>query len=181
MRPKSGEIVVVTEIPSCDFCDQPGRYDCRTKYGPWAHCCYDHYLVHRASPHLGVGNAQAWITPDEVDADIRPLHTFTTREESHRMSDETYNGWRNYPTWAVHLWLTNDQGSEEWALEVTRENLGGEHPRYDVSQALRDAVREEYEPDDATLGADLLGYAFDCVDWYEIADAFIEMAAEVPA
>ena len=23
---------------------------------------------------------------------------------------EGYNGWRNYPTWAVNLWLSNDEG-----------------------------------------------------------------------
>ena len=100
------------------------------------------------------------------------------------MSDEGYNGWKNYPTWAVNLWLTNDQGSEEWALDITRAAIDndGAHVRYDVASELKYAVRENYEPgENADMATDLLGYAFDCVDWYEIADAFIAMCEEVPA
>lgn len=99
------------------------------------------------------------------------------------MSDEGYNGWRNYPTWAVNLWLNNDQGSQDWALDITRAALDndGAHKRYDVSSELKYAVREMTENDSATLASDLLGYALDCVDWYEIADAFIEMCEEIPA
>lgn len=99
------------------------------------------------------------------------------------MSEEGYNGWRNYPTWAVNLWLTNDQGSEEWALEIVRAAVdnGSEHVRYDAASELKDAVREMCETEDASLASDLLGFALDSVDWYEIADAFIEMCEEIPA
>ena len=27
------------------------------------------------------------------------------------MSDSTYNGWKNYETWNVKLWLDNEQGT----------------------------------------------------------------------
>ena len=101
------------------------------------------------------------------------------------MSDEGYNGWKNYPTWAVNLWLTNDQGSEEWALEIVREAVDndGPHVRYDAASELKHAVREmiEGEMDESSMAADLVGYALDSVDWYEIADAFIEMCEEIPA
>lgn len=26
------------------------------------------------------------------------------------VEDTTYNGWKNYPTWCVNLWLSNDEG-----------------------------------------------------------------------
>lgn len=102
------------------------------------------------------------------------------------MSDtDGYNGWKNYPTWAVHLWLTNDQASEEWALDIARGYLGAVVPRWAIGDALKESVREQIEcgidAEQAWMGADLLGWALDNVDWYEVADAFIEMCEEIPA
>jgi len=31
----------------------------------------------------------------------------------------TYNGWKNYETWNVALWIQNDQGWHDIACEVT--------------------------------------------------------------
>ena len=28
-----------------------------------------------------------------------------------------YNGWKNYETWCVALWIGNDEGSYNYALE----------------------------------------------------------------
>ena len=92
---------------------------------------------------------------------------------------EGYNGWRNYPTWSVHLWLDNDAGSQDWWLSEAVDALDtATHPRYEIADALKTYVREEIESDDASMASDLLGYALDCVDWYEIADAYLEMAQE---
>ncbi len=32
--------------------------------------------------------------------------------------DKTYNGWKNYQTWNVALWLGNDEGLYRMALEA---------------------------------------------------------------
>lgn len=36
------------------------------------------------------------------------------------MRDETYNGWTNWDTWAVNLWLTNEQEAHESAQAAAR-------------------------------------------------------------
>lgn len=106
------------------------------------------------------------------------------------MTTDTYNGWKNYPTWNVNLWLSNEEPLYREAIERTRAILDGEHPtsdvwsveesrRFGVADALKDWVTDELAPDlGASFPADLLGWALDHVDWNEIADAWIETADE---
>jgi hypothetical protein len=93
-----------------------------------------------------------------------------------KMSNETgYNGWKNYETWCVALWINNDQGTQETALEMARENKYRAFERYDLSHALKEWI-EEMNPlnDSADLFTDLLNAALSEVDWYEIADSLFE-------
>lgn len=101
---------------------------------------------------------------------------------------ETYNGWKNYPTWAVNLWLSNEEPLYREALERTREIVSAkestseywtlaESHRFNTADMLKEWVEEMAEnllP--ASMASDLLGYALGEVDWHEIADAWIEMA-----
>jgi hypothetical protein len=87
------------------------------------------------------------------------------------MSD--YNGWTNYPTWAVNLWLANDQGLQSFVVESLSE-CAGETRRIDSADWLKGFVRGYMESDEASMASDLLGYALDCVDWYEIATSWLE-------
>jgi len=111
------------------------------------------------------------------------------------MSEVTYNGWKNYPTWAVNLWLSND----EFLYNETRERVGWaigraaahcavadgvwtaeQGRRFVLADDLKQWVTEELAPDlGATFAADLLGYAFGEVDWNEIAAAWLEEADDV--
>lgn len=85
------------------------------------------------------------------------------------MTDKTYNGWTNYETWLVNLWIQNDQALHA-ALhdEVTSaENL------YDAKEALQAWLDNEYdlfvEERGHGLFQDLLNAALSNVDWYDIA------------
>jgi len=87
----------------------------------------------------------------------------------------TYNGWTNYATWNVKLWLDNDQSTQEDVLDMMRRNRDT-HSRVD---ALKGYV-EEMDPlaDTASLFADLLGWAIESVNWYEIVEAYAEEIAD---
>lgn len=98
---------------------------------------------------------------------------------------KTYNGWTNYETWCVNLWLTNDQGSytywndaaqEEWESpsKTSQHWTRSEAARFSLADRLKNEL-EESQPDlGASVWADMLGAAFAEVDWDEIADHFLE-------
>jgi len=105
------------------------------------------------------------------------------------MSDETYNGWKNYPTWAVALWIDNERDTYEKSRGVARniraiapqdENVASgiwtveETAKYRLADFLKLWVTDDLAPDlGASFAADLLGYALDEVDWVEIAESFL--------
>jgi hypothetical protein len=102
------------------------------------------------------------------------------------MCDKTYNGWPNYETWAVNLWLENDYGTYHFVLDTIRENGWYQETDDDDRPWYSDGVialghwlkdwHEEMNPiiDQASVFTDLLGAAFQEVDWYYIADHWID-------
>lgn len=112
----------------------------------------------------------------------------------------SYQGWKNYETWAVHLWLSNEQADYTYWVEQARFLASPEgfeahrgrfmgildkEPKRLARSVLAEQLKEELEeaaPDlGATLWADLFGAAMGEVEWAEIADAFLETAAEAVA
>lgn len=83
------------------------------------------------------------------------------------MSNKTYNGWCNYETWNVNLWLDNEQGSYEEKRDIIRRASS----KHKAAQALRDYVEETMPDLGANMWADLLSAAMSEVDWDEIVDA----------
>ena len=47
------------------------------------------------------------------------------------MTDNTYNGWANYETWNVALWIGNDEGLYHEACDIARR-----HPRYPYQEFI---------------------------------------------
>lgn len=94
------------------------------------------------------------------------------------VADTTYNGWSNYPTWAVNLWLGNEEALYHEALAKASFASTQADPRNGLASSLKFWVNDELIPDlGATFPADLLSYAMGEVDWYEIAEAWLE---EIP-
>ena len=108
------------------------------------------------------------------------------------MSDNIkYNGWTNYETWSVNLWMSNDAGSDSYFNEIAQEiyNESEEELRSDDSvlftrdevatRVLSDRLKDHFEEQQSELTgvtgvfADLLSAALGEVDWYEIAEHYI--------
>jgi hypothetical protein len=94
-----------------------------------------------------------------------------------------YNGWTNYETWCVNLWLGNDQGSDEYWRETAQEIWNeaetehsftrDERATLDLADRLKDEIEENNPITEAMLYSDLLSAAISEVNWYEIAEHFI--------
>ena len=89
---------------------------------------------------------------------------------------KTYNGWTNYETWCVNLWLTNDEGSYHYWREEAGRHLKDdrEDARCNLAKQLKSELEEASPLEEASLFSDLLNAALSEVDWYKVADAFLE-------
>lgn len=87
------------------------------------------------------------------------------------MNNEKHNGWTNYETWAVNLWLSNDQASQEyWRAQAGR----GRHA-HDLADQLKEGVTEQAPDIGCSLYSDLLQAALDEVNWKEVAKGMLEL------
>ncbi len=106
---------------------------------------------------------------------------------------ETYNGWTNYETWNVALWMDNDQGSYLQARDDARDCLQDADNNKDAAKsALSDLLKEQYESAwqeiveaakkhvhlSSSVWMDLMGAALSEVNWYEIAGNLIDEVYE---
>lgn len=84
--------------------------------------------------------------------------------------DETYNGYKNYETFIISLWLDNDRGEYERFKELSKEL-----EVYELAKEIKEYI-EEYNPIAGQCSAysDLLQGAIDTADFYEIAETFYE-------
>src|SRR6266436_3571722 len=98
-----------------------------------------------------------------------------------KMNNKEYNGWYNYETWLVKLWIDNEEGSSRYWDEVAQEV-------YDESEAerfftrderaaltLSDRLKDEFEeaqPEVSGFWADLLNASMSEVNWHEISEHY---------
>ncbi len=103
----------------------------------------------------------------------------------------SYNGYTNYETWVVNLWMDNEEGSHDYWVRMARyiyENEA-EECKYsskmdDAISLLADHIKDHYADakDEileemkltASVWADLLGAALSETNWREIAKNLLE-------
>ena len=90
----------------------------------------------------------------------------------------TYNGWKNWETWNVALWLGNDEGLYRAAVEDTRRANHGDKIDAEMADEIVSGLMPDGTPDFKSehhgqrKGARL----YSAVDWDAIADDLNEMA-----
>jgi hypothetical protein len=92
------------------------------------------------------------------------------------MSKE-YNGWSNYETWVVNLWLENDQSTYNFMLELLAHAREDYSDKSKVVYSYADMIKEYIEentPEVTGMYADLLNSAISEVNFREIARSWYE-------
>lgn len=124
-----------------------------------------------------------------ASVDIYGMLRAERKEET--MNDKTYNGWTNYETWVVKLWMDNDEYSHDNWVRTARyiyEHDAKEQPHFtkmeDAVVILADRLKNDHEEAkdeilehmklNASLWADLLGAALSETNWHEIAENLLE-------
>jgi hypothetical protein len=88
-----------------------------------------------------------------------------------------YQGWRSYETWAVALWIDNEEGSYHYWRDAARDCAREAHrSKRSASELLADRLEEEFEDavrerlgDRCDVFGDLMNSALSEVGWIDIA------------
>lgn len=97
------------------------------------------------------------------------------------MENQKHNGWTNYETWAVALWLDNEESSYRYWRAVAQETVQiSRRPEERCEEAvviladrLKDEIGDAVPTELTGVFSDLLRAALGEVNWLEIADNFL--------
>lgn len=88
-------------------------------------------------------------------------------------ADQGYNGWKNYETWTVSLWLDNDYGAYQQCLDLTQHTQTTQpeaQQAHQLAEKLKQWIEEENPCSGSSLYSDLMNAALSEVNWLEIAE-----------
>jgi hypothetical protein len=103
---------------------------------------------------------------------------------------QTYNGYANYETWLVAVWIDNDQGNIDYWLDVARHHYDiAEDRKYFTKKeeaiiSFSEDMKEWYGdhvPDSDDIGGlwtDMIHAALGSVDWHELAAKYMDQYLE---
>jgi hypothetical protein len=87
-----------------------------------------------------------------------------------------YEGWSNYPTWAVKLWLDNDEIVQKIVLRHAAVSKTTTTPVALLSGSIEDLCTNTLGlvAPPTGIASDVFGWAIEQVNWREIARAYLE-------
>ena len=93
-----------------------------------------------------------------------------------------YNGYPNYQTWCVSLWIDNDYGTHHHFNDLALQVLEDDTITHKTG-ALANRIREEIEENNplanaASMWTDLMGHAMSSTRWWVIAENILEFVQE---
>ena len=99
-------------------------------------------------------------------------------------TNTTYQGWTNYETWSVNLWIDNDEYNQDYLHEEAMEAyLNAEATEYstrhyvaavDLAEQIKDQYEESMPELDGSYGQTPLNASLFEVNWIEIAERMID-------
>lgn len=89
-----------------------------------------------------------------------------------------YNGYSNYETWCVNLWIDNEEITQEHYIERAKALREDAHAERYLADEIENEVKDNMPATQGMYG-DLLTSAIDKVNWREIAANILEDLPEV--
>tara|TARA_R110000737_G_scaffold44737_3_gene64995 strand:+ start:593 stop:886 length:294 start_codon:yes stop_codon:yes gene_type:complete len=93
------------------------------------------------------------------------------------MSNQEYNGWTNWETWNFKLWLDNSEDSYKAIIYLAEEVEESEEGPFTLSKELESLANDLCEESvrfESGFFADVCNSAIRKVNFYEIAEAYLE-------
>ena len=81
------------------------------------------------------------------------------------MDNDKYNGYTNYATWNICLWIDNDEADQEYWKDVANGK-----DRHELASVLEDYFKDNIPDEVMGPHRDILLNALGNVDWVEVAD-----------
>lgn len=101
------------------------------------------------------------------------------------MEDKTYNGYKNYETWNVALWIDNDETLQAIVNETANNYInepscnkltGNDNTVYSFAKYLENLVDENMPTMENSMYLDSLTNALKDVDYMELAELYLQNA-----
>ena len=91
------------------------------------------------------------------------------------MTKQKYNGWTNYETWNYKLWLDNNQATYDAVRTLAKKH----NDAYELSIELSKVAHDNAPLLEASFYSDVLNASIREVNFFEIAESYLEEIKEV--